>query len=159
MRLVAPLERTTIIERVDEHGARLSRRKSPKPGRIEEIFEKLVGLPSLIAHPNLELEVIEVVVVEQRVHQQGRARRRKGWVVVGRALEDVVERNLIRGAADLAALLPPSLPPTFTTADVAQHATLPRSIAQQMLYCLHIAGAVARVGKEKNAHLYRRVLW
>lgn len=158
VRLVAPLARTTVIERVDEHGVRLSRRRSPKQGRIEEIFEKLVSVPSLIGHKNLEIEVIEIVEAERRVHQPGRARRRKGWVVVGRDLVDVVERNLIRGAADLAALLPPSLSESFSTADVADRAALPRSTAQQMLYCLHIANAVERVGKAGNAHLYRRLL-
>ncbi len=158
VRLVAPLARTTVIERIDGNGVRLSRRKSPKQGRIEHIFEKLVSVPSLIGHKNLEIEVIEIVEAERRVHQEGRVRRRKGWVIVGRDLVDVVERNLIRGAADLAALLPALLPAQFSTADLAQQSKLPRSIAQQMLYCLHIAEAVERVGKTGNAHLYRRLL-
>lgn len=158
VRLVAPLARTKVIERVDENGVRLSRRRSPRQGRIEEIFEKLVSVPALIGHRNFEIEVIEIVEAERRAHQAGRARRRKGWVVVGRDLVDVVERNLIRGAADLAALLPASLAPQFSTADLARHAALPRPTAQQMLYCLHIAHAVERVGKTGNAHLYRRLL-
>ncbi|HEY4222807.1 MAG TPA: hypothetical protein VGO62_15730 [Myxococcota bacterium] len=158
VRLVVPVARTRTIVRLDVDGAQLSRRRSPTAGRIEDIFARLVSIPALIANERFELELLEIAEIEKRVHERGKAWRRKGWVVQGRELVDVVERNLIRGAADLAALLPCSLPELFSTADIEQRGGLPRVTAQQMVYCLRAAGAVARVAKRGNAHLYRRLV-
>jgi len=158
VRLVAPVARTRTIVRLDDSGKTLSRRRSPKTGRIEDIFARLVSIAALIGHAGFELEVVEINETERRSHEPGRARRRKGWVVAGRDLDDIVERNLIRGAADLAALLPHSLPTVFSTADIARRASLPRETAQQMAFCLCAAGAVAHVGKRGNARLFERLI-
>jgi hypothetical protein len=146
VRLVVPIARTRTILRVDAKGKTLSRRRSPIVGRVEDIFERLVSIPALIAHERFELELLEIAELEVR------ARREKG-----RDLVDVLERNLIRNAFDLAALLPASLPDTFSTADVSRLASIPRTTAQQMVYCLHKLGALERIGKSGNAHLYRRL--
>jgi hypothetical protein len=156
VRLVVPIARTRTIARVDVNGAPLSRRRSRLAGRIEDVFERLVSIPSVVTHERFELELLEIADVEVRAPRSS-GRRRRGFVVDGRELVDVLERNLIRGAADLAALLPEALPHAFSTADVARLCALPRVTAQQMLYCLHAAGALDRVGKAGNAHLYRRV--
>lgn len=156
VRVVAPVARTRTIVRVGEDGARSPRRRSPKRGRIEDVFERLVAIPDLVAHPRFELELVVTAETELRAQAPGRARHRKGWIIVGRALDDVLERRLVRSPGDLAALLPAGLDDAFTTADVARAASMPRALAQQMLYCLHRAGALARVGKVGNAHRYRR---
>lgn len=154
VRLVVPIARLRTIQRVDAKGAHLSRRRSPIVGRIEDVFERLVSIPSVVAHERFELELLEIAEIEVRAPR--RTRRRKGWIVCDRELVDVLERNLIRDASDLAALLPDALPEAFSTADVARLAALPRATAQQMLYCLLGAGALERAGKNGNAHLYRR---
>jgi hypothetical protein len=157
VRLVVPIARTRMIRRVDAHGTTLSRRRSPIAGRIEDVFERLVSIPSVVAHERFELELLEIAEIETRAVRRRRAWR-KDYVVDGRELVDVLERNLIRDAADLAALLPASLPDSFSTADVARLASLSRATAQQMVYCLHAAGALERVSKRGNAHVYRRAL-
>lgn len=144
VRLVVPIARTRTIQRGT------SKRRSPIAGRIEDIFDRLVSIPAVITHERFELELLEIAEIELR----SRTRKR----VDGRELVDVLERNLIRDAVDLAALLPASLPAAFSTADVARLAALPRTTAQQMLYCLHAAGALERVGKSGNAHLYRHAV-
>jgi hypothetical protein len=156
VRLVLPIARIRTIVRVDDHGDTLSRRRSPKAGHIADVFARLVSIPALIGRPGFELELLEIHESERRMFQAARARRRKGQVVVGRDLVDVVERNLVREPADLAALLPPLLPAPFTSADVERLAGIPRATAQQMLYCLHAAGAVTRVDKQGNAWCYQR---
>lgn len=154
VRLVVPIARERTVERVDAGGKTLSRRRSPG-GRLEDVFERLVSIPAVVAHERFELELLEIAELETRVHRPKRGRRR-AWVVDGRALVDVLERNLIRSALDLASLLPAALPDAFSTADVARLAPMPRTTAQQMVYCLCAVGAIARVGKTGNAHLYRR---
>ena len=157
VRVVTPVTRARTVVRLDADGRELGRRRSPKKGRLEDVFERLVGLAPLLAHERLELELVVTDEIEQRVHVPGAVWHRKGWVVCGRALDAAVERRLVRGANDLATLLPHGLPPPFSTADLAAAAAMPRALAQQMLYCLTHAGAVVRVGKRGNSHLYRRV--
>lgn len=147
VRLVVPIARTRTIQRVSSDGKPLSRRRSPIAGRIEDVFERLVSIPSVVVHERFELELLEIAELEVR------SRKRMD----GRELVDVLERNLIRDAGDLAALLPAALPDSFSTADVARLAKLPRATAQQMVYCLHAAAALERVGKTGNAHVYRRL--
>lgn len=156
VRVVLPVAHTRWLEKLHPDG-RVERRKSPKRGRVEQLFSELVSAPGLFEHPNLELEVALVEEVESRRFEAGKAWRRRGWVVCGRRLERVHERVAFREPAELLTLLPPSLEEPFTTAEYAAHARLPRRLAQQAAYCLHALALVERVGKSGNAHVYRRV--
>ncbi|MGZ5382571.1 MAG: hypothetical protein ACXW1Y_01825 [Acidimicrobiia bacterium] len=156
VRLVAPVAHTRTIIRVSEEGELLSSRRSPKHGRYEDIFSRLVSFPTLVDHPGFELDVLLTVEDEVRVHRPGQAWRRKGWVVLGRSLSDVKDKTRIRSSADLARFLPAGLPAPFSTADIARLATLSRRVAQQMTYCLRATGVVEIAGKEGNSVLFRR---
>jgi hypothetical protein len=50
--------------------------------------------------------------------------------------------------------LPLTLPASFSTNDLAQHAEIPRWLAQKMAYCLRMTGAIKVTGKQGNAVLY-----
>ena len=156
IRVVAPIPLTRTIVRMSDDGELLSRRRSPKHGRYEDIFTRLVSFPSLINHPGFEIDALLTVEDEVRVHRPGQAWRRKGWVVLGRLLVEVKDSYRLRSSADLAAFLPSSLPAPFSTADLALLAKLPRRVAQQMVYCLRASGEITMTGKEGNALLYRR---
>jgi hypothetical protein len=155
VRVVAPVAVSRRIVRVSGDGVVLSARRSPKAGRVEDVFERLVSLPGLLAHPRFDLEVVLTHQDEVRVHEPGRAWRRRGWVVAGRSLTGV-DGSLPIGSLDEAtALLPAGLPDPFDTAELAAAASIDRRLAQQMTYCLRIAGALATAGKRGNAALYR----
>jgi len=157
VRVVTPAAVSRHIVKVDATGELLSRRRSPKRGRIEDIFAELASVPTLLNHPRFALEVVLVELEETRVHQPGRAFRRRGWVVSGRALGKVLDRFLINDAEQATALLPQPLPDPFTTSDLATVGALPRRLAQQMAYCLLALGSIERFGKRGNAHCYQRV--
>jgi hypothetical protein len=110
----------------------------------------------LIDHPGFELDILLTMEEEVRVHRPGQAWRRKGWVVLGRALVEVAESLRIRSSADLVHLLPTGLPEPFTTAHIAGLAGVSRRVAQHMAYCLRATGAIEMTGKEGNSVLYRR---
>jgi len=57
---------------------------------------------------------------------------------------------------DYIALLPESLPESFTGRDFAKAAKIRPRAAQMALHILYYAGAVERVGKQGNAFVYRR---
>jgi hypothetical protein len=88
VRLVHPVPAVTWIVRVGgEKRRELGRRRSPRPGRLEDAFGELVGLRGLLAHPNLSVELLVTHEEEVRELQPGRAWRRNGWVVVERRRE------------------------------------------------------------------------
>jgi hypothetical protein len=156
IRIVHPISLDTTIIKVDDAGQVLGRRRSPRHGHPTDLFSELVSFPSLIEHPGLEIELVMVRDEELRTHDPSKAWRRRGWVIDERRLIEVVDSMLIGGIEDLCDLLPTSLPPTFTTADLAAALGRPRRIAQQMAYCLRDAGGIRQVGKRGNAMEYER---
>lgn len=156
VRLVAPVAATRRIVRLSDGGEVLSSRRSPRRGRVEDVFARLVSFPALLCRPTFELEVVVTHQEEHRVHRPGQAYRRRGWVVTGRRLLEVESITLIAGPEDAAALLPPGLPEAFDTAELAEAAGIDRRLAQQMTYCLRAMGACADLGKRGRAALYGR---
>jgi hypothetical protein len=157
VRLVAPVPLVRRIIRLSDEGEILSARRSPRRGRVEDIFNFLVSIPSLLCCPRFELELILSHQDELRVYRQGRAYRRHGWVVVGRRLVSVERSVRIRSPGAAASLLPPGLPELFDTAQLAEAASVERRLAQQMTYCLRAMGVLHTAGKRGNAILHRRL--
>ena len=133
-----------------------SRRKSPKRGTVCHVLDELVSIPQLLSHPNFELEVLLIEEEELRSFDPKRVRRRGGWRVVQRRLQEVVGRERFKTPADLFRLAPGALPDTFTTADLASAMGEPRWLAQKLAYCLREAGEITICGKQGNALVYRR---
>jgi hypothetical protein len=157
VRLVHPIAREKWIVKLAPDGQEhLSRRKSPKRGRILHLFDELVYAPDLLSHPNLSIEVLMTQEEEVRRHEPGRRWRRKGWVTHERRLLDVVERRLFCAPSDLGDLLPQSVVEPFTTSDLAAALKAPRRLAQKMAYCLRKMGTIVPEGKMGNAILYVR---
>jgi hypothetical protein len=156
VRVVHPIAVEKWIVKVDEDGAVISRRKSPKRGAPADLFGELVSFPELIAHPHLTLEVLLVLEEEVRRFDAAKAWRRKGWVVEERRLIEVVDRLIVDSPAALISLLPTEVPQRFTTADLAGALERHRRLAQQMTYCLRRAGVIEVVGKDGNAIVYSR---
>jgi len=154
VRLVHPIAAATWLVKQDGQGREVSRRKSPKRGCIDDVFEVLVGAPKLLASENFSLEVVMIHEEQVRRHSP-RARRRGGWVTHERRLLDIVDRWVFETPAHLADLLPNGLADEFTTADLAARMHKPRWLTQKMAYCLRECGAITAVGKQGRAVLYR----
>ena len=157
VRLVYPVAREKWIIKLAKDGrGRLSRRKSPKRGSVEDVFHELVSFPQLLARPGFALDVLLIQEEETRRYDGKRGWRRGGWVTHERSLLAVVDRRHFESPADLAKLLPPALDEPFTTADLATALAKPRRLAQRMAYCLREMGVIEAVGKSGNAILYSR---
>jgi hypothetical protein len=153
VRLVLPVAIERWIVRRGADGP-LSRRRSPKRGGLPHALVELVGIPGLLDHPNLEIEVLLVREEEEREHRPGAAWRKRGWVTVDRRLLSVSERRLFRGARSWLALLPLDLPQPFTTLDLTRALGLPRPAAQRAAYVLRESGVLVDVGTRARARLY-----
>jgi hypothetical protein len=156
VRLVAPVPVSRRIVRLSPEGEILSARRSPRRGRLEDIFERLVSIPALLARPEFEVEVLLTHEDELRMRGTARAWRRGGWSVHGRKLVSVESSHALAGAGDAARLLPAGLPEVFDTAELAHAGGFDRRLAQQMAYCLRALGVLEPVGKRGCAVLHRR---
>ena len=154
VRLVYPVVQEKWIIRSATDGNMCVRRKSPKRGRLEDLFWELVSIPQLLSHPNFSLEVLMIREEEVRRYDRRRKRRRKDWVVEGRRLVDVLDRRLFVEAADWLAFVPDGLQ-SFTTKDLATIAATRRDLAQKMAYCLRQARMIELIGRQGRANLYR----
>jgi len=157
VRLVYPIaQEKWIVKLADDGKSEVSRRRSPKRGVVEQIFDELVSIPHLLAQPNFTLEVVFIHEEEVRRHDARRGWRRKGWVTHERRLVKVVGRQGFASPEDLRALLPTSLAEPFTASDLAH--LIPGSLrrAQKMIYCLRAMGILTQVGKRGRAVLYEQ---
>ena len=162
LRLVYPIAAEKWIVRVDEDGAVIGRRRSPRHGAVEHVFAELVSFPHLLCHPNFTLEVLLIREEEFRHREEtgpdGRRRnwRRKGWATRERRLLEVVSRHVLAGTADALAYLPAALPSPFTTHDLATASGQPLWLCQKMAYCLREMGVLTVVGKRGRSTLFAR---
>lgn len=159
IRLVYPIPQDKWIVKLAKDGQGApSRRRSPKRGRIEDVFKELVSFPRLLAHPNFSLDVLLIQEEEIRRYDETRAWRRRGWVTQERRLLQVVDRRRFCTPADMVELLPTTLDEPFTTSDLAKAIARPRRLAQRMAYCLREMGTIEAVDKQGNTILYARTV-
>lgn len=159
VRVVKPIVVTKQLVKLDGRGGEVvSRRRSPKRGKLLDLFDEMVYFTRVYPHERLTLEVVLVDVEERRYPGRGRRRRRREgqFVIEDQLLLGVQSRRLFRTAADLARLLPPRLPKEFHTGHLAERLGVARWTAQRMAYCLRETGALEIVGKQGNALMYRR---
>jgi hypothetical protein len=167
VRLVYPIAQDRWIVKMDQDRAtELSRRKSPKHGKLVHVFDELIRFPTLLADPNLTLELLLIQEEELRHHEPHRKSRRswsrRGWMTHTRRLVDVLATHRFDSPADLASLLPAALSSAtalpFTTTDLAAELHESKRLAQKMAYCLRKSGVLTVVGKRRNAFLYQVAL-
>jgi len=152
VRLVHPIAAEKWILKISEHGEELGRRKSPKRGRIEDVFKELVSIPELVQNDRFVLEVLMIREEEVRMYDGKGSWRHPEWRKEDRRLLEVVEQRLLRNPREVAALLPgaAALPRPFTNRQLATAAKLRLNLAGRMTYCLRRMGALEVVGTGKH---------
>jgi hypothetical protein len=146
----------TIVKRVKRHGPVISRRRSPKQGRIIDLFHEMVHFTNVFPHKRLTLEVPLIDIEEWRYPGHGHRRRwhQKDYRVEDQKLIAVHQMLRFQTAADLAQLITVPLPSDFHTGHLAESLHIPRWISQRIAYCLRRMNALREVGKQGNARLY-----
>ena len=130
-------------------------RRSPKRGSIYSLFDELVSIPTLLDHPNLELEVVLVKVAKHQVEDPKARRGRGGFRTVDKTLEEVIETHRFNRITDLLKLMPGKLPEVFTTADLAETGLMSRLQGQRLTYCLEACSLIERLERTRTGHHYR----
>ena len=155
VRLVYPIaQEKWIVKLAKDKSSSVTRRKSPKRGRVEDLFVEMVSFPQLIKTRNFSLEILMTREEEVRRYEGKRKWRRGGWAVEERRLLDVVNRRLFERPTDWQVLLPKEMG-SFTARNLAEALGIRRPLAQKMAYCLRNAGVIELIGKQGRANLYR----
>lgn len=149
--LVHPIAAQKWIVRQDSRGRQVARRKSPKRGRLENMFDELLYIPQIIQHPNFAFRA--VLTEEEEVwRDDGRGSwRRKHWSIVERRLLRVVTETEFAGEQDYLGLLPATLKTPFTHKQLAQALGVNTRQSTRVSYCLRKMGLLeehSRQGRE-----------
>jgi len=159
VRVVCPIaSEKWILREIRSEYEKVQRRKSPKHGRLEHVFDELVFISSLLTHERFSLEIL--LTKEEEIQQKTtmptsrRAWRRRGWQIQDRRLVEVLDRRLFSSPLDYHNLLPIGLGQPFTTTDLAKAASISRRLAQKMAYTLRSMEIIHRVGKRDGSYLY-----
>lgn len=151
--LVHPVASTKWIVKKTKRGRTVSRRRSPKRGRIEDVFSELLYIPEIATHPNFHLQVL-LVEQEEIWRDDGRGSwRRKHWSLADKLLLNVTGEAHFRGREDYLALIPSGLESPFTHKQLAKALGAPLWMSTRMSYCLRKMGALEISGKQGRALL------
>jgi hypothetical protein len=132
----------------------LRERRSPRRGRVEDIFLELIYLSKLLNHQNLHVEVLLVREKEiRRVDGRG-SWRRGGISVIDHQLVEIVSARRFISLNDWTNLLPEELPIPFTVNDLGQKLSMDMRLARKMAYCLRYMGVLKVVGVHGRKFLY-----
>jgi hypothetical protein len=154
IQVIYPIPQLKYITRLTTNGEVIGQRKSPKRGRVEEIFRECIRIPHLLSHPNLSLQIVFVHVEEYWVDDHQGSWRRKHWSIIDQKLVDVFNEVTIQSPNDFASLLPNNLSPVFTNRDLASTTGISSSLAGKMTYTLRKMGILDIKGKCGNAYQF-----
>jgi hypothetical protein len=153
--VVYPIARHKWISWLDEESGELSKpRKSPKTGSCYEIFRELFHLRAFLQDPHLHFLIVFVDMEEYRLLNGWSRDKKKGATRHERIPVRLVGEMPINSAADIARLIPGSLPRPFTAADFRKATKLSPRWTGVALRLLKDLGHIEQTGKRGRAFLY-----
>jgi hypothetical protein len=156
LHLVYPIpEKKYIIKMDKKTGKVLSRRKSPKTGRILDLFDELIRIPDLINHKNFTLEVLIIDLDEIRCDDGKGSWRRKGVSIVDRELTAVKNSFKFKDKYDFIDILKYKAIDQFTNKDFAKKHKIPVYKARKINYTLRKMELLIQVGKKRNEIIHK----
>jgi hypothetical protein len=157
VRLVYPLPEKKWITHATKDHIILSTRKSPRKGRLTDLFGELVMIPQMISEENFSLEVLLIDEEEVRCDDGKGSWRRRGVSIKERKLLRVNDRILFQTKADYLKIMPEGLNTVFTNRELAKLSKVSVRTARQITYCLRKGGVIRLAGKKGREHLFQKV--
>jgi len=155
VRLVYPIAELKWIVHVSKSGEFVRRRKSPKNGKLTDLFYELVHTPSLIKDRNFSLEVLLIEEEELRCNDGRGSWRRRGASVNDKKLLNVFDRVVFEDSQDFYEFLPKEVDKYFTNKILASKLGISIKLAQKITYCLRKMDVISITGKKSNELLFQ----
>jgi len=155
--LVHPIATEKYIITTEGENQVITRRKSPKKGKLVDLFDELIRIPDLMGSDNFILEILMTKEEEIRCKDGKGSWRRKGISIVDRKLIEVVEKITFKEEKDFLRFLPEELPENFTNKHLAKTLKITVFKARKITYCLRKMNMIKEVGKLKNELIFERL--
>jgi hypothetical protein len=155
VRLVYPIAKLKWLVYLSSSGEIVGKRKSPKKGRLTDLFYELVHTPRLIRDKNFSLEVLLIEEEEERCSDNKGSWRRRGVSIKDRKLMRVFDRIVFEESHDFLTFLPKGMGASFSNKILSRELGISVRLAQKITYCLSKMGAISIVGKKRNELLFR----
>jgi len=155
VRLVYPIAKVKWIAYASNTGDLLRKRRSPKRGKIIDLFIEMVYLSDLINNQNFSFEVLLIEEEELRCEDGKGSWRRRGVSVKDRKLLRVFDRVIFEDGNDFLKILPDNLGMSFTNRVLAKELGISIKLAQKITYCLRKMNVLTIDGKKKRELLFR----
>ena len=156
VRLVYPIVERKCIVHINKSGEVVNRRRSPRKGKLTDLFRELVRIPELIKEVNFSLEVLLIDEEEIRIDDGRGNWRRRGASIKDRKLISVNTIILFENSIDFLKLLPEELHETFTNKELAKSKKVSVRIAQQITYCLRRSGMIRVIEKRGRELVFQK---
>ncbi len=157
--LVYPIARTKWISWIDPQTTSIGKRsRSPKKGKAFDVVPEMIFIRQFLTHPNLTVRAVLLEIDEYRMLDGRRSRSRKrGSTRYERMPIDLCEIYDFNTAEDFVSLLPFAPGEVFTARQLCDTLKYRGRAESAVIRVLMEVGAIVRIGKEKNAYLYRVV--
>jgi hypothetical protein len=155
VRLVYPIAKLKWIVYVSREGEVVRRRKSPKKGKLIDLFYELVRTSSLIKDRNFSVEVLLIEEEEIRCNDGRGSWRRKGVSIKDKKLLTVFDRIVFENSHDFLEFLPKELDWHFTNKLLALKLGISIGLAQKISYCLRKMGVISIADKKRNELMFQ----
>ena len=150
VRLVYPIAKLKWIVYVTKLGEVVRRRKSPKKGKLIDLFIEFVHLSYLAKNKNFSFEVLLIEEEELRCNDGYGSWRRKRVSIKDRRLLAVFDRVVFENSQDFLRFLPFRLEESFTNKLLAKKLGVPVRLAQKITYCLRKMDLISIEKKDKE---------
>jgi len=157
VRLVHPIAIEKYIVTTEKSEVVISRRKSPKKGKLVDLFDELIRIPDLMESDNFILEILMTKEEEIRCKDGKGSWRRKGISIVDRKLLEVVEKITFVDEKDFLRFLPEDLTENFTNKNLAKILKITVFKARKITYCLRKMKIIKEVGKLRNELIFEKL--
>lgn len=129
-------------------------RRSPKRRSPAHALPELYGIRDFLPHPNLRVRLLLIQMDEYRRLNGWSENRKRGSWCSDRIPVELSGDLLLSSPEDYIRLIPPGLPPQFTSRDFAKELRMTSGDASSGLNVLLSLGAVTRIGKIGRAYAY-----
>jgi hypothetical protein len=157
VRLVYPLPEKKWITHVTKDHIVLNTRKSPRKGKLTDLFRELVMIPHMIGEENFSLEVLLIDEEEIRCDDGKGSWRRRGVSIKERKLLKVNDRILFQTKTDYLKILPEDLNEVFTNKELSKLTKISARTARQITYCLRNSSVIRLAGKKGRELLFQKI--
>jgi len=155
VRLVYPIAKLKWIVYVSKLGDVVSRRKSPKRGKLIDLFYELVHLSYLVKNKNFSFEVLLIEEEELRCNDGNGSWRRSGVSIKDRRLLTAFDRVVFDNSRGFLRFLPFDMGESFTNKFLAKKLGVSIRLAQKITYCLRKMDLISIDGKKMKELLFK----